>query len=230
MTRCASESQYPVRGLGWQAPNPVECRIETPRLVIRSYTLDDAQAMFETVRANREHLLPWMPWAKAGHEDVAGSAKYIAEQLFSARRGAEFPGIGVGIFERASGLFLGGTGCHDVRQETASAETGYWVRRDWCGKGIATEVLRHVLSWLLGARDTGGLGLTRVRVYCSSANAGSRRVPEKLGLRAEVMQRGDFFVEGHGATDRLGWGVMADEWDCARHAMGEGWGEEFAAR
>ena len=61
------------------------------------------------------------------------------------------------------------------------------------------------------------MGLRHVRIYCSAANAPSRRVIEKLGVRQEVHQREDFFVPGVGVTDRLGWGVMTEEWDCRRH-------------
>ena len=219
MTRSQSEINFPAHGLGWTAPVPVRCQIETPRLVIRPYRLDEARRVNSIINATRDTLLPWMPWARSQHAEVAGTAKYIAEHLLAQNAGPTFASIGVGIFERGSGEFLGGTGVHDVRTDTASCETGYWIRGDWCGQGYATEACRHVISWAFLDQSAGGLGLRRVRIYCSAANAASRRIPEKLGLRQEVCQREDYYVESVGLTDRLGWGVMAHEWDTARHAM-----------
>lgn len=219
MTRCQSEMNFPSPGLGWTAPVPVRCQIETPRMVIRPYRLNEAHQINSIINANRDTLLPWMPWARSQHAEVAGTAKYIAEQILAQSAGHAFASIGVGIFERENGEFLGGTGVHDVRTDTASCETGYWIRGDRCGQGLATEACRHLISWALTDQSAGGLGLRRVRIFCSAANAASRRIPEKLGLRQEVHQRDDYYIEGLGPTDRLGWGVMADEWDTARHAL-----------
>lgn len=218
MTRCASELNFPRPGLGWRAPEPVVCRLETPRLLVRAYTLDDAPAMLDVVQGSLHHLLPWMAWAP-GHTSLAFSTKYVADQMLAQTAGEKFNAIGVGIFEKDTGDFVGGTGVHDVRSDTASCETGYWVRHDRVGRGYATEACRHVISWALSPQDSGGLGLRRVRIYCSGANTPSSRIPARLGLRQEVHQREDYYVDGHGPTDRLGWGVMADEWDTDHHRL-----------
>lgn len=218
MPRCANEVDSGL-GLGWVPPDPLLVRIETPRLVVRSYEIEDSAALYEAISSCRDHLLPWMAWAKDGHKDVAETTHYISSQIVAARQLASFHALGIGIFDKATGRVLGGTGIHGVHRDTASAEVGYWVRRDATRAGICTEATAHVLSWALGPRDTGGLQLQRIIIYCSAANTASRRVPEKLGLRQEVLQRRDFHVPGFGCTDRLGWGVLAEEWDCDRSCM-----------
>lgn len=218
MTRCANETDTGL-GLGWIPPDPFTIRFETPRLVVRAYELADAEAVFEAVSSSRDHLLPWMAWAKDGHHDPVCSANYITTQILALRDRAKFSNVGIGIFEKKSGRLLGGTGVHGIHRDTASAETGYWIRADATNQGICTESTAHVLSWALGAQDHGGLGLRRIVIYCSAANVASRRISEKLGLRKEVEQRADYFVPGIGCTDRLGWGVLADEWNCTNHQM-----------
>ena len=220
MTRCASETDTGL-GLGWTPPEPFVIRFETPRLVVRAYELPDAEALFEAVSTSREHLLPWMGWAKEGHTDVVSSTHYIASQIMAVREPTKFTNVGIGVFEKATGRLLGGTGVHGVHRDTACAEAGYWIRADAVGKGFCTEATAHVLSWALGEQAAGGLGLRRVVIYCSAKNAASQRIPEKLGLRQEVHQREDYFVPGVGCTDRLGWGVMAEEWDCKKHRRNE---------
>lgn len=219
MTHCASENAFPAPGLNWTPPDPIPCELTTDRLTIRPARLDEAETLNHIIRAARDHLLPWMPWARSQHDQVAGTAKYIAEQQLALKAGTAFSALGLSVFETDSGELVGGTGIHDVRRDTASCETGYWIRPDRHARGYATEACARVLSWALGDLKHGGLGLRRVRIYCSGANAASQRVPVKLGLHKEVHQRDDYYLEGLGPTDRLGWGVMAREWDCARHRL-----------
>ncbi|MBK7405135.1 MAG: GNAT family N-acetyltransferase [Phycisphaerales bacterium] len=180
MPRCANETETGL-GLGWTPPEPFVIRFETARLVIRAYELGDAAQMFEAVSASREHLLPWMPWAREGHRDVEASVHYITTQIMAVRDAKTFSAVGIGIFDRASGRLLGGTGVHGVHRDTACAETGYWIRADATRRGYCTEATAGVLSWAFRGQSEGGLGMRRVVIYCSGENIASRRVPEKLG-------------------------------------------------
>lgn len=217
MTRCHSEPEAPDEGYAWKEPDPLELRVRTPRLLLRPYELDDAQRLFDAVNADRESLLPWLPWARTEHRQIASTLHFISGQILRLAKPLPPDGVALGVFDASTEELLGGSGFHDLRRDTASVEIGYWVRGDRQRQGICTEATAHWLSKLLAPQDHGGLGLRRVRVYCSADNKASARVPEKLGLRAEVMQRGDYYVHHHGVTDRLGWGVMADEWDCDNH-------------
>jgi RimJ/RimL family protein N-acetyltransferase len=173
--------------------------------------------LFDTINAVRDGLLPWLPWARTEHREIASTLNFISSQILRRRKPLAPEGVALGVFDRSTGDLLGGSGFHDLRRDTASVEVGYWVRADRHNQGICTEATAHWLSRLLAPQDAGGLGLRRVRIYCSAQNKASARVPEKLGLRAEVMQRQDYFVPHHGVTDRLGWGVIHDEWDHHNH-------------
>ena len=218
MTHCHSETDT---GLGesWKAPRPVSVNIQTPRLTLRPFELAEAQALFDAISADRSTLAPWVPWAARDHHALHQTVLYIAKQLEALRDPDSAKGLGLGVFDRVTGELLGGHGFHDVRSDTASCEVGYWMRSTRRGQGITTEATAHLLSWLFTRQARGGMGLKRVRIYCSAENAASSKVPTKLGLVEEVRQRRDYFVEGFGPTDRLGWGVLADEWDCDAHTM-----------
>lgn len=220
MTQCSSEINFPIDGLGWNPPDPLRCELESERLIVRAYTMDDARAMYDAVAESREgHLLPWMPWCKENHRTLESSMKYVCDQMLALQNPATFNNVGTGIFCKQTGRFIGGAGVHDVRRDTASCETGYWVRKSEIGHGYAREACARTISWALESQNKGGLGLSRVRIYCSAANTRSRRLVEQLGIRAEVHQREDYFVEGFGCTDRLGWGVLKSEWDCSNHRV-----------
>ncbi len=220
MTRCASENLFPQDGLGWKAPDQLSCHLESERLIIRSFELDDVPELFKAINDSRDdHLLPWMTWCKKNHFKIEQTTRYVCDQLLSFENLSTFNNVGTGIFCKASGRLVGGSGIHDLRRDTASCETGYWIRKDEIGNGYAREACARTISWALDSQDRGGLGLNRVRLYCSAANIHSRNLIERIGIRLEVQQREDYFVESNGISDRLGWGVLAREWDCEHHRV-----------
>lgn len=218
-TSTADQFGHHPAGVHWTPPSRVHVKLHTPRLLVREFTLDDAQQLFDAIVTDRETLAPWVPWARKDHHELHQSMAYITRQIESCRRLDTTRGLGVGVFEPSTGRLIGGTGFHDVQASTASCEVGYWMASSERGKGYTPEGCAHFVSWLFTPQDQGGMGFTRIRLYCSSQNTASCRVPEKLGFIAEVRQRRDYFVEGYGPTDRLGWGVLSEEWDCEHHCM-----------
>lgn len=219
MTRCHNEPEHPESGFAWTDPDAFPAPIQTPRLVVRPYTLDDTQPLFDTINATRDSLLPWLPWARTEHTSLAATTKFVADQTLRATKPLTNDGIVLGIFDRSTHTLLGGTGLHDLRRDTASCEIGYWMRHDQRNQGLTTEAVAHWISAIFTPQPQGGLGLNRVRVFCSADNTASTRVPEKLNLPNELHQRADYFVPHHAVTDRLGWGVLASEWDTVNHRM-----------
>lgn len=201
----------------WTPPKPFEIpTLETERLVVRAYRLEDAPAVYEAVAASREHLHPWMPWAK-GHQDLAETTKYVTEQVVAPRTPETLTDVGMGVFERDTGRFVGGSGFHNLDRAARCVETGYWVRADRVGRGYAGEACARVISWLLTPQARRGLGLDRVVLFCLGQNERSVRTIEKIGLRKELHQRRHKHADGLGVCDWLGWGVLRDEWDSTNH-------------
>ena len=212
MARCDSEVKWPAEGLGWRPPDLSSIRFESERLVVRNYELSDIQTVYEAINECRPELRPWMVWAEKSHREIAETAQYITAQIMNTRTPEKWDNVGLGVFLKDSGEFIGSTGVHDVRRDTASCETGYWIHVNHRRKGYATETCRRTIDWALAPQDRGGLGLRRVRIFCSKENEASVRVIEKLGIRKEVEMKDDYWIEGVGCTTRMGWGVMADEW------------------
>lgn len=92
------------------------------------------------------------------------------------------------------GKAVGGVGL--IRQEDVarkSAEIGYWLGRNYWGRGIATEVVNAFSTYVMNAFD-----LNRVYAMAFEGNTASTRVLEKAGfqfegrLRKSVFKRGEF--------------------------------------
>lgn len=152
----------------WRVP----ARIETARLELRCYSLDDVAAMDVVIPANREHLMRFLPWAL--QEPIGADARRELIEKFIAEfeGGSDFT---MGIFERATGALIGGTGLH-LRDHADHLEIGYWLAEDSQGQGFMTEAAAALTRVALEMSAS-----PFVEIRCDPTNERSRRVPQRLG-------------------------------------------------
>ncbi len=188
----------------------------TDRLELRFYAHADAPSLLAALDADRPSLLPWMPWSLKECRNLP--EVYFSIERMRRDRERTVPtadDFALGIFDRADGAVVGGTGLHRMNLEAAEAEIGYWIRGDRASRGLCTEAIGGLITWGFTSQAAGGWGLRRLHIRCAGQNAASRRVPAKLGLRQELHIKDARWVDGLGYDDALGWGVLADEWDIA---------------
>lgn len=143
--------------------------LETPRLLLRPFTLDDAQAFYQLVsNAQITRYTGDLPVA-----DVQA-----ARDLMLARPLRDYAVNGFGrhaVVEKSSGEVVGFSGLK--RLTNGEVEIGYrFLIRCW-GLGYATESAREALRW--GREE---LRLPRIIGQVVRDNTASVRVLEKLGL------------------------------------------------
>jgi ribosomal-protein-alanine N-acetyltransferase len=92
--------------------------------------------------------------------------------------------------------------------EHRSAELGYSVARNCWGKGIGTEAARAVID---AAFSTHG-DLNRVCARADTANVGSQRVMEKVGMTKEGILRLNRVERGE-AFDEVWFSILRNEWE-----------------
>ena len=197
----------------WSPPRPLPGEVVVHELAVRLFRSGDGARLYEAISEQRGALLPWMAWASEDHRHPDHSTYYVERCL----RGYEDPNaheFGMGIFERASGRLIGGTGFHHVVRGLRSAEIGYWVRGSEQRRGVCTRAIGALIGSGLTALASGGWGFRRLVIYCDEQNVGSRRVCEKLGLRLEARLKQDRHLDGY--RDTLGFAVLASEWDFER--------------
>ncbi|MER7578979.1 GNAT family protein [Kitasatospora sp. NPDC097691] len=135
-----------------------------------------AVALNRAVRANLDHLRPWLEWAaeaptraRTAELTRAGSAAWDAGTDFMYLAGLDAePGEVIGAF-----------GLH-ARIGPGALELGYWVAAGHVGRGIATTATAALTEAALALP-----GITRVEIRCDRANAASAAVPRKLGYRLD---------------------------------------------
>ena len=146
--------------------------IETARLVIRSFTLQDDQALHERVFGDDE-VMRFIP---RGASPSVERTRAAIERLLRHEREQGFGLWGVELKE--SGELIGDCGLFLVQGIGPEVEVAYHFGRQWWGQGYATEAASACLRF--GFREC---GLTEIIAICFPEHVASRRVMEKAGMR-----------------------------------------------
>lgn len=144
--------------------------IETERLILRHPTLEDAQIITGAKKDVWRELQTWMTWAFDGQETLESTKDFI-EYLG--------PHALAGFCKDTKDLVVL-TGL--TPQKPDEYETGYWVAKDYLGKGFATEGTAAAIRY--------GFEMLQAKVIhigYYEGNEKSRRVIEKLGFDNEIV-------------------------------------------
>lgn len=153
--------------------------LETERLILREWTLDDAPALFEICRDAEVMLYigtgkPYTTLDEA-EKFLRWAVAYQKENGFC--RWA--------VVEKASGKIVGSCG-FAYPHETPEIELGYLFDRAVWGKGFATEAARAALSY--GFEK---LGFREIIAITDLENTASQRVLEKIGFAQRGVEKID---------------------------------------
>lgn len=147
--------------------------LETERLILRPFTLDDAETWLPLIS---------LPEVIRYTGDPAGATLADAREALRTRPLRDYAVHGYGrmaVIEKSSGRLVGFSGFKYV-EELGEVDIGYRFLPDCWGKGYATE---SALALMQDGRRAHGF--TRIVGTVHPDNPGSARVLEKLGLRYE---------------------------------------------
>ena len=173
-----------------------------PRVRLRPYRESDAPALWEAISESRASLEAWMPWAREYRTpaDVPPTLRRLQANWLLRED------LTVGIFDRATDRYLGGSGLTRMDWVIRRFEIGYWLRDSAVGHGYATETVQVLTRFAFD-----DLGACRVEIRMDPRNASSRAVPERLGFTYEgCLRRGFRDVHGRPA-DTLVYALLPDE-------------------
>lgn len=148
--------------------------LETERLILRRFGLDDAEDAFRNWESSEKVTkhLTWEPYQSV--DDLRG---YIQYCINSYERGDFYNWI---IEYKENRQAVGSISVVEYREDTACAEVGYCLGEAYWGRGIMPEALRAVIRFLFEE-----VGFNRIQATHDVNNPGSGRVMEKCGLRYE---------------------------------------------
>ncbi len=169
-------------------------------LSLRMLRLQDAEALFAVVDANRAHLREWLPWLdeNTGPDD---SRRFIQSTLDQCAADTGF--VCAVLFD---GAIVGTVGFNTIRWSSRCAELGYWLAADCTGRGLMTRSCEALIDYAFGE-----LGLHKVEIRAATGNLRSRAVPERLGFFNEGVLRETEWLYDH-YVDHVVYGLLSREW------------------
>ena len=187
------------------------------RVLLRPLSPADFPAWQEVRRRNSGWLTPWEPARTPGMPDVVESREAFAMRCSARERERQLgTGCGFGVF--VAGRFAGEITLSSVqRGPFQSAYVGYWIDEAQAGQNYTPEGLVLVIRFAFEQ-----LQLHRVQISIIPRNAASRRVVEKLSLRAEgIAER---YLEINGTwEDHIRFAITSEEWQVRRDELLRDW-------
>ncbi|HLY30284.1 MAG TPA: GNAT family N-acetyltransferase [Ktedonobacterales bacterium] len=162
----------------FQTAIPTFEELQGARVLVRPYRASDADDIYAAIEASRDHLRPWLPFADETADELRDWLTHALARWLLREE------LTVGVWELASGRYLGGSGFHIHSWQIGYFEIGYWLRADAEGKGFMTETVRLLTDYAFAS-----LGAQRVEIRCDARNTRSAAVAERLGFVREARLR-----------------------------------------
>lgn len=159
--------------------------IETPRLVLRTFSLQDAKVFFEAEQASIKDLSYNWSWARPDNtiDDIkAFIQKAIEDQNKETPEEIFFP-----IFLKKDKHFLGLIWLHKINWFVPFFEIGYWLDSRETDHGYMTEAVNALSRACFAA-----FGAKRIQIKVFATNLKSQAIPERLGFGFEAELRNYF--------------------------------------
>ncbi|MGC9943525.1 MAG: GNAT family protein [Verrucomicrobiota bacterium] len=160
----------------------------------------DAEELFRLVELDRVYLREWLPWLD-GSRSIQDTLNFIefSQKQFDSK-------VALQVCIRYQNKAAGVIGFHHFDWVNRSATIGYWLARDFQGRGIMTRSCASLTNYAFA-----GLGLNRVEIRCAVKNQKSRAIPEKLGFKNEGTVRDGAWLYDK-FVDLVTYGMLSREW------------------
>ncbi len=194
-------------------------RDDTPVLMGRNVTLRSPRPSdylpWRTLRReSRDFLKPYEPrWSEAdlSHRVYTSRLKRGREE---AKAGTDYTFF---VFIHLGGreLLVGGLTLSNIRRRAAQFVTlGYWMGREYAGRGLMTEAVGMVVPFVFD-----NLALHRIHAAFLPSNTASRRVLEKNGFREEGFAENYLQIDGKWC-DHVLFGLTRERYESAVKQQG----------
>lgn len=152
--------------------------IETPRLILRRFHADDAQAMF-TNWASDPEVARFMTWP--AHSDLTVT-RAVLQNWVDGYENKNFYQWAIVLKEY--GEPIGSISVVHQYERIGKAEIGYCIGKSWWHKGLMSEALQAVMDYLFDE-----IGMNRIEARHDPNNPHSGGVMKKCGMKYEGTTR-----------------------------------------
>lgn len=173
--------------------------IKTQRLILRKFTIDDANDMFKNW-ANDERVTRFLTW------EPHGNIENTKELLILWCNGYENHENYNWAIEY-SGKVVGSLSVVRINNRDEYAEIGYCLSYEFWNKGIMTEAANAVIDFLFEK-----VGVNKVCISHAIKNPASGMVAKKCRMTLEGIKREDFKTKNGEFLDIATYSILSKEW------------------
>jgi ribosomal-protein-alanine N-acetyltransferase len=148
--------------------------IETERLILRRFTMEDVQAMYDNW-ASDDDVTRYLTWPT--HSDLS-ITEMVLKSWVDSYAGDDFYNWAIEL--KSLGQPIGNIAVVRIREHVSSAEIGYCMGKTWWHQGIMSEALTAVMDYLFDR-----VGMNRVQAEHAVDNPNSGGVMLKCGMTCE---------------------------------------------
>ena len=172
--------------------------IETDRLILRQYTLEDIEDVVEGL--NNINVTKWLagaPFPYTSKDAEYFINKSITEKLYN-----------FAIVLKSENKVIGGTQLTNISKENGTAGGGIWINEKYWGKGYGSEAFGARIKYAFDV-----LGLRRLENGYFKNNEKSHQMQLRFGYKDEGIRRKRFISKATGKTeDEYITGLLKEEW------------------
>ena len=176
-------------------------RIETDRLMLRRFTMEDADAMYRNW-ASDDEVTKYLTWPT--HTSISVT-RAVLEEWIQKYEERDFYNWAIELKE--IGEPIGSISVVSYETRTAAASIGWCIGKHWWGQRITPEAGRAVLQYLFEH-----IGFNRIAAKHDEDNAGSGRVMQKIGMKREGILRASG-KNNQGIVDEVYYSILRDEYE-----------------
>lgn len=176
-------------------------RIETERLILRPFTIEDAEAMYRNW-ASEDEVTKYLTWPTHPNVDVT---KAVLQSWIERYVEPDFYQWGIELKE--TGELIGNISVVQHNEDRASAVLGWCMGTRWWGQGIMPEAGKAVLKYLFEE-----VGFNRIAADHDPNNPKSGRVMQKIGMTYEGTWRAAG-KSNQGIIDEVWYSILAEEYE-----------------
>lgn len=184
-------------------------RMETERLLLRPFTLDDAEVMFYSWASDPE-VTKYLTWP--AHESVEVS-RWVLSDWCSHYGEPDY--YQWAIVPKELGEPIGSIAVVRADNQAQWVEIGYCIGKQWWHRGYVSEALKALIAFFFEE-----VGVGRIQARHDPRNPNSGAVMRKCGLVCEgTLRRAD--VNNQGICDECIYSILREEYDRKHHMLRE---------
>lgn len=174
--------------------------IETKRLILRRFEINDAKAMFHNW-ANDDEVTRFLTWPS--HKSIEVSQAVLGEWI-NNYAADDFYQWAI-VLKSNGDEPIGGISVVLHRDDIKMVHIGYCIGRKWWCNGIVSEALMALIEFFFKE-----VGINRVEARFDPINVASGKVMQKCGMKYEgTVRQGD--LNNTGICDYSMYGIVASD-------------------